>query len=254
MAKQAVNISEKIQSFVQGENIILKLTLNYADTRKPISWAGVTEIYSMHPSVTSNSNIVRKLSDIAAVAEITKYIAVADIAGSLNQKFIKLYDDVGSVAFWIDIDDSGSAEPSHGCDRSVEITTINTDDNADSVAAAYQSAIDADSKFSCIVSSDEFTATDATAEDRTDATAGDSGFTVEILIQGVTFVDGGVEKPADGDLEITIPPLISEDLRIDARTTFWITVDFPSPEGRTIWEIQDGYEITTKPTDLPDPA
>lgn len=76
-----------------------------------------------------------------------RVICVADIADSLDGKFFTLYDASGTVAFWIDTDDSGTVEPDHGCDRAVEITTIVTDDTAGTVRDKVKAVVEADASF-----------------------------------------------------------------------------------------------------------
>lgn len=111
--------------------------------------------------------------------ETTTVQCVADVSDSLDGTYFRIYDADGSVAVWIDVDNSGTAEPSHGCDRAIEITTIVTDDTADTVAAKIQAVLDADSEFSATVSTDTITVVDANPGTRTDASdLGSTGFTI----------------------------------------------------------------------------
>lgn len=121
------------------------------------------------------------------VAEVTTITAVADVAASLDGKYFILQDVDGSVAFWIDVDNSGTGEPVHGADRSVEITTIATGDSDVTVGGKLRTAIDADAKFttsgagaSCIVTNVDLVSVP-------DATAGDSGFTFVTNTQGSIY-------------------------------------------------------------------
>lgn len=117
--------------------------------------------------------------------EITRIITSNDDFGSLDGKYFIIYDDVGSVAFWIDVDDSGTVEPAHGAARSVEITTIVENDDPNVVAAKIQAVIDADSKFSASVSTNRVIVTDATIGPRTDADIGTTDFFIDTPQQGV---------------------------------------------------------------------
>lgn len=253
MSKQAKNVSTEIESFVQGENIILKLTLTQEEDQKPLPWLGVTEVYTLHPNM-SNKNTIRQRTDTEAIAEVSSFLTRADVDGDLNQTFIRLYDNVGSVAVYVDIDNSGSPAPLHGCDREIKIGTIVTGANKPTVAAAFAAILDADAKFGAIADGDSFVITDLNPGIRTDGSASTSGFTLSIPAQGADFIDGGIETPDDGDMVITIPPVLSKDLKEEARTTFWIAIDFPLPDGRTVYEILDGYAITKAPEGMPDPA
>ena len=128
--------------------------------------------------------------EVAAVAEVTSVTPVAAVGGSLDGTYFILQDKDGSVAFWIDIDDSGTAEPAHGADRSVEITTIATGDSAAVIAGKLITAIGADSEYSAAAGvGDEVLVTDGTAGDRPAASAGDSGFTVSQDTDGSDGVD-----------------------------------------------------------------
>jgi hypothetical protein len=118
--------------------------------------------------------------------EITRIIATRDEFSSLDGKYFVLYDDVGSVAFWIDVDDSGTTIPAgaSGANRAIEITTIVENDDPNAVASKIQAVIDADSKFSAVVSDNRITVTDATIGPRSDAEEQDSTFTIDVLQQG----------------------------------------------------------------------
>ena len=114
-------------------------------------------------------------SDIGSTA----IACVADVAGSLDGTYFILEDDAGSVAFWIDVDDSGTAEPAHGADRSVEITTVTTGMTAAQVGTAVYTKIIADAKFSA--GSDDLAGNIVVAHDgfstMEQVSAGTSGFT-----------------------------------------------------------------------------
>jgi hypothetical protein len=113
---------------------------------------------------------------------------VADESDSLDGKYFILRDKAGTVAFWIDTDNSGTSEPSHGATRGVEITTIATDDNAATVATKIAAAIDADGGFSAEVDGDDNSLVLVTAVDfftSSGTGAGNSGFTVTTLEAGV---------------------------------------------------------------------
>ena len=62
-------------------------------------------------------------------------------ATSLDGKYFILPDINGNVAFWFDVDNSGTAEPSHGASRSVEIYTVTTAMSANNVALEVQKAL-----------------------------------------------------------------------------------------------------------------
>ena len=117
-------------------------------------------------------------------AESTSITAVADTAGSLDGTYFVLPDGAGTtVAFWYDVDDSGTVEPAHGAPRGVEITSVVTNDNAFQVAQKTAIAINADADFNCS-NTDGYSETELFANDTTIgahtglAAAGTSGFTI----------------------------------------------------------------------------
>lgn len=128
--------------------------------------------------------------------EITNILAVADVAGSLDAKVFLLQDENGSVAFWIDIDDSGTAEPAAAlaADRSVEITTIATGDAISVVASKLATAVGADAEFSTVLDANDVQITDDKNGPRTAASDVDTGFTLTRIQKGL-----GNTTPADAD-------------------------------------------------------
>lgn len=107
--------------------------------------------------------------------------AVADVSDSLDGTFVTLEGASGTWAIWIDTDDSGTAEPSHGMDSSVEVTGIATDATAAAVAAAINTALQASAAFladfdvTYVAASTLVTITDRNAGTRTNLTDGAGG-------------------------------------------------------------------------------
>lgn len=60
---------------------------------------------------------------------------------SIDGLYFILYDINGPVAFWFDVDDSGTPEPSHGAGRSVEVSTLTSGMTAVQVAEEVEAAI-----------------------------------------------------------------------------------------------------------------
>jgi hypothetical protein len=172
-----------------------------------------------------------------AVAQVETFTAVADVSDSLDGKYIQLSDESGTVGFWIDTDDSGTSEPagSAALTRSVEVTTIATDDTALVVAAKMATAINADSKFSATVSGSVVTVTHATEGDVADGEDGaqTTGFT------DFTVTTNGADQ---GVLDGTYIQLSD-----DAGTVgFWIDVgDTGTAEPSGSAALTRSVEITT---------
>jgi uncharacterized phage protein gp47/JayE len=114
-----------------------------------------------------------------AVSPGFSYINTPGLADvSLNGEYFTIYDDVGSVAVWFDVDDRGTQEPFHGKDRSIRVYTINSGDNATTVAAAIAAIVNPDSKFSASSVGNQLTITTSFNANTTDASVGTSGFSV----------------------------------------------------------------------------
>ena len=141
----------------------------------------------------SNTN-----GDSDAVAQVESLTCPADSGGDLDGEGILAQDDAGSVAFWIDVDDSGTTIPAwaSAADRAIEVTTISTGDAATVVAGLMAAAINADSKFvapapgAAVVS---VTHTPAGARSAGIADGLSSGFSAAIDTAGAAAVDAGVK-------------------------------------------------------------
>lgn len=123
--------------------------------------------------------------------EVTTITCVADESDSLDATSFLLYDEDGSVGFWIDTDNSGTTIPTgaNAADRAVEITTVTTDMTDEQVAGVVATAINADSKFSASAVGAVITVTLAeggAVTDAADAAGGEAtGFTFGVSTQGV---------------------------------------------------------------------
>lgn len=114
---------------------------------------------------------------------------------TLDGTYFLLYDSAGSVAFWFDIDDSGTTIPAGAAaaNRAIEITTVTSNMSANSVAAQVQLAVDGDAQFSASVVADEVTVTDVAVGTRQNVSDGvnPTGFVFSTLIQGADAVTIG---------------------------------------------------------------
>jgi len=177
--------------------------------------AGLTTSASTIPTgimavneITSGSRKTREIFDITCIADtapvaqreeatavavggayhVATLTTVADVADSLDGTYFVLYDDEGSVAFWIDTDNSGTTIPTAAAllDRSVEITTITTGDSDGVVADLIAAAINNDSKFSATHDGNIVTITYSTIGAHGAAAAGTSGFTAATSTTGAS--------------------------------------------------------------------
>ena len=133
--------------------------------------------------------------------EITLFIATRDQFGSLDTLHTIIYDDVGSVAVWFDIDNNGSTEPAHGASRSIKVTGAIENDDPNAIAVAYHAVVNADSKFTATISSNRVTVTSIGIGERIDATEGTTEFDVSIVQQGRSTDATGLVDIANANIK-----------------------------------------------------
>lgn len=174
----------------------MEYNVNFSFTREPSTKVSVQiQAAGLVPADNTVVMLGRRAADTPAVAQVEVLTAVADVAGSLDAQGVLLYDDAGTVAFWIDVDDSGTAIPAwaSAADRAVEITTIATGDAIGVVASKLQAAIDADSKFGASVATNDVTITHTPAGARagTGADGDSAGFSFSTTTAGVDAIEQG---------------------------------------------------------------
>jgi hypothetical protein len=93
--------------------------------------------------------------------EVTRITTGRDIEGSLDGTAFIFEDELGTVGFYIDVDNTGIPVPPSisGTDRQVAITGVVEDDNQDAVAQAVFDTINADNKFRASIVSNRVTVT-----------------------------------------------------------------------------------------------
>ncbi|MHA1661870.1 MAG: phage tail tube protein [Candidatus Thorarchaeota archaeon] len=116
-----------------------------------------------------------------AQAEVTRVIAVADVAGNLDGTYFTLDDPTTSYYVWIEVDTSTNDPAPGGTAINVDITSGAT---ASAVASAIQTAVDGEGDFSATVSDNVVTITNASTGAADDAADVDTGFTISTLTQG----------------------------------------------------------------------
>jgi uncharacterized phage protein gp47/JayE len=128
---------------------------------------------------------------------------------TIDGKYFLMQESAGSVAFWMDVDDSGTTIPAGAAaaDRAVEITTIVTGDTVSQIATKVAAALQADAAISSASAvAEDITWTAAAAGALTDAADGDTGWNFATTTQGrdageitptVTETVAGVYPKAD---------------------------------------------------------
>lgn len=137
-------------------------------------------VFNPDASVTAPGS--QEISTFTTVGDVlgspTSYTitTVADVGGSLDGTYFIIYDTSGSVAFWFDVDNSGTPEPPHGADRSIKIASVNTGDSAAVVASKIYSYAILDAAFNASAFSNQVSISNKFNGLLSAGSAGTSGF------------------------------------------------------------------------------
>ena len=175
-------------------------------------------------SVDVATRIHEKINSIGT-SQVTTLTTRADSNDDLDAKYFILYErngsNINSVAFWFDVDNTGTTAPieATNADRNIKISTILTNDSANTVANKVAIAINADSAFSATNSNDTVTITNTNVGSVNNPLMGNSGFLSLIdtegfsefssLISGSTLtikneVKGVVASPSIGNTSFSV--------------------------------------------------
>lgn len=114
-------------------------------------------------------------------SEITTLSFLNKIGSDLDGKYFIIYDDVGSVGVWFDVDNS-STPPTTGAARDIEID-ITAADTANDLASKLSTQLGADSKFSTMTSTFLSIIASSTVGNKTNASDFNTGL-------GIVVTDG----------------------------------------------------------------
>lgn len=105
-------------------------------------WYTIKELSDTEITLTENYTGVtystpEPIPEITAVSGLSilkeKYHFKANGTNNLDGKYFTIFTDDGTLAIWFDIDNNGTEEPVHNCDDAIEITSINTGDNNNTI-------------------------------------------------------------------------------------------------------------------------
>ncbi|MDH5581523.1 MAG: IPT/TIG domain-containing protein, partial [Bdellovibrionales bacterium] len=108
-----------------------------------------------------------------------KFFEIETVAeAGLDGKYFIFNFPNSSTAIWFDINNSGTAEPAHGATDGLEVSTVNTGDDAITVATKLAAVLDAQEFFEASSNGNRVALTYTVQSEYSDPTAGDSGFTI----------------------------------------------------------------------------
>ena len=142
-------------------------------------------------TITNAVGTVDRELDLGGVPEITNIVFVGDVGDDLNEKYFTITkQDTTDVVygFWFDVDGDGGTDPnfSDAGITGVKITTVATDDDAQTVAGLVATAINDVTGFGAAATANTHmvTVTNLTDGAVADATIGDAGVVVSVVVQG----------------------------------------------------------------------
>lgn len=141
-----------------------------------------------NPNGSDTTAAQPEISSVTTIADVVGTNCVHTVttvgAGALNGTYFILPDINGTVAFWYDVNNAGTPEPTHGASRSIKISTVLNTDNANAVASKTTSYIDNDNQYSATVLNNVITVTNSARKLLAAGNAGTSGFTVVRTVAG----------------------------------------------------------------------
>lgn len=114
--------------------------------------------------------------------EVTNITTVADVAGSLNNKYFTIFDNNVDYCFWFNVSGGGGGGP--GCSNDVEVD-INTNASSGTIAGLLNTAFGSSGGFSSGSLSSTVTATANTFSTETSPADHGTGFTITVITPGV---------------------------------------------------------------------
>jgi hypothetical protein len=131
---------------------------------------------------------VKFASSAGSVAEVSAFTAVADVAGSLNNKYFLISSPTVAYSVWMNINSAGS-DPLVAGTTGVEIAAA-TGATGITIAGAIKTALNAlggaNVVFTAVGTTASMVVTNTVAGKATSIGAGNSGFTVSTTTNGVT--------------------------------------------------------------------
>ncbi len=161
--------------------------INTGDIAAKTGQVTETDVSGFRGAQTTTGGDATDLVDAGEGDGLVATFASGITADLLDGTFFILQETAGSVAFWIDTDNSGTTIPggATAADRAIEITTVSGGDSANTVAGLVATAIDDDAAFAAPAPGAAIiTVTNAVGGAVPDAEDGNTGFTVAPTSKG----------------------------------------------------------------------
>lgn len=216
-----VDAAGTVQPSVPGAGRFVKInTVNTGDTAAVVasktsaivgSDTEFTTSYSSGSSFTVTNNFIGPVTAGTNGSGIVFTFATSTlgVADALGGKYFKMYDPVGSVAVWLNV--NGEPIPPHGCLRAIQVI-LTPGDSASMVASKIAAAIDADAEFAATSSTTNVYVSNYNNGARGTAVDGTSpyntGFTVAVTQVGTNDT---YDAPSS-DAGLTMFPLLSTNV------------------------------------------
>lgn len=145
--------------------------------------------------------VINMVTAVVSQAEKTHIRVSKGIEGDdLDGTYFLLYDDAGSVGFWIDTVGTTTTIPAGAtaADRNVEITTIERTDDNEAIAAKLITAIDADGDFGAAAHADDDALVVTEAQVTVQALPGNAGDTGMYIARDQEGMTGGTSLHEKG--------------------------------------------------------
>lgn len=188
----------------------------------------IADLYDRLGSSTNTliiyQNVIPSEADTSEIFEVQ---TIADVAGSLGGTSFDFDIPADSFAplglrrtkrVWFNVD-FGSSPPSGGSNIDLVEVNISSNDSANAVALALQQKLDNQIEASASVVTDTVTVTVETKGAVNDASAGSTGFTINVTQQGQDFSD--IINARSGDILVTFSnfSILVDPTGIDPGTT-----------------------------------
>jgi len=141
------------------------------------------------------SNQIEMVSNPTGAKEKTN-LSFTGLTTSIGGKFFTIYDDVGSVGVWFDLD-TISVPPTTGALRDIMVP-ISTGDNDSAISSATAIAVNSDSKFSAAAVGSVSLVESSTIGLRASATSNTSGIVISVTTKGDVSIQSKYVKLYDG--------------------------------------------------------